>query len=347
MHSTTRAVSVLVLAGATLGLVAIAGPIDPPSGPVSRSYRTLDEVEPRVPIGPETTPGDADSVFRIVEPGSYYLTENIVGESGKHGIEVAADNVTIDLMGFELRGVRDSLDGVVVAEGGFVATAVLNGAAAGWGGTGFDLASGDGARLRDLRAVANGEQGIDTGLNAVVTGCTVLANGRRGIQTGSWATVTDCTASGNGTSGFGGGRTVNYRGCVSTDNLGDGFGLGLGSMIVECSTESNGDAGIALSRECTARGNSCLSNAVGIRTGYGNNRIENNFCTQNSVGFHITTERNFLTGNTASINGLNWDVVGGNAGHVVHMKLGGGFRGDEGGTSPGPAEPGLNYSLSL
>ncbi|HRJ49802.1 MAG TPA: hypothetical protein PKU91_04680, partial [Phycisphaerales bacterium] len=91
--------------GTVIGAMAVsAGPLDPPAGPVAGTYKTLTEVEPRIAINAVNTPGGANSLFRITQPGSYYLTGNITGVIGKHGIEIAASGVTIDLMGFDLQG---------------------------------------------------------------------------------------------------------------------------------------------------------------------------------------------------------------------------------------------------
>ena len=106
--------------------------MNPPAGPVASSGKTLSEVEPRVAITLANTPGDANSIFKITQPGSYYLAANIAGVSGKHGIEIAASNVSIDLMGFALEGVLGSLDGVST-EGLRDSLAVRNGTVSGWG----------------------------------------------------------------------------------------------------------------------------------------------------------------------------------------------------------------------
>jgi hypothetical protein len=70
--------------------------------------KTLDQVEARIPIDATRTPGDASATFRITAPGSYYLTGNITGQSGKVGILVLANDVTIDLNGFSLIGAGNS-----------------------------------------------------------------------------------------------------------------------------------------------------------------------------------------------------------------------------------------------
>jgi len=81
--------AVASLAGLFIAYSAWAGPLDPPAGPVTSTYKTLTEVEPRTAINTTNTPGDADSLFKITQPGSYYLTGNITGVAAKHGIEIA------------------------------------------------------------------------------------------------------------------------------------------------------------------------------------------------------------------------------------------------------------------
>ena len=115
------------------------GSLTPPGAPAP-TMKTLDQIEPRVAINATNTPGDADSLFKITQPGSYYLTGNITGVAGKHGIEIAAPangpGVTIDLMGFELTGVPGSLDGIAATTAGARNIAIVNGAVRAWGGDG-------------------------------------------------------------------------------------------------------------------------------------------------------------------------------------------------------------------
>lgn len=96
--------SLVVLAAVTsLGNAALAGPMTPPPGAPKATMKTLAEVEPRVAINATNTPGDADSVYRITQPGSYYLTGDLTGAPGKYTIQVEADGVTIDLNGYTMR----------------------------------------------------------------------------------------------------------------------------------------------------------------------------------------------------------------------------------------------------
>src|SRR5262245_28629382 len=84
---------------------ALAGDLIPPVGPVLPTMKPLSDVEPRAAISATNTPGDGDSIFRITQPGSYYLTGNITGVAGKSALKVSyADHVTIDLAGFVING---------------------------------------------------------------------------------------------------------------------------------------------------------------------------------------------------------------------------------------------------
>jgi hypothetical protein len=74
-------------------VVSTAGPLNPPAGPVAPTPGP----EPRIAINSTNTPGDADSTFRIAQPGSYYLTGNVSGQNARIGIEIATGGVTLDL----------------------------------------------------------------------------------------------------------------------------------------------------------------------------------------------------------------------------------------------------------
>ncbi|MBK7403312.1 MAG: hypothetical protein IPJ41_01430 [Phycisphaerales bacterium] len=160
--STSAAV---LLAGAAL---LFAGPLDPPSGPVSGTYKTLTEVEPRIAISSANTPGDATSLYKITKPGSYYLTGNVTGKSGRYGIYIEADKVTIDLSGFTLSGVAGSLDGIQGYEG-IRDTTIRNGAVSGWARSGIYIGGGaygyaSGVHIEDVYASDNTYVGISARL---------------------------------------------------------------------------------------------------------------------------------------------------------------------------------------
>jgi len=55
-------------------------------------------------VSATNTPGDGTNTFIISAPGSYFLVGNITGESGKHGVSIQSDDVTLDLNGFAVIG---------------------------------------------------------------------------------------------------------------------------------------------------------------------------------------------------------------------------------------------------
>jgi len=108
--------------------VLVAGPLNPPPGSPAPTYKTLGEVQPRTPV--QTLPGNAQALHVISQPGSYYLTAKVTGVSGKSGILVTSNDVTIDLCGFELDGAGVGL-GAVSAQG-VSGLCVRNGVVANW-----------------------------------------------------------------------------------------------------------------------------------------------------------------------------------------------------------------------
>lgn len=305
--------SIVALAAAVLtgALLSHAGPLSPPTGAPAPTYKTLGEVEPRIPISAATTPGDADSLFKITQPGSYYLTGNLTGVSGKHGIEISASGVTLDLMGYQLLGAPGSFDAVTVTAP-ITNLAVVNGAARGWGGDGFLIAAAN-TRLSGLLAANNGGAGIDTGINAVVTSCAAYQNEIVGIKLGLNGVMSTCSAWGNAGIGISlaGSRAVE---CAAIDNDGGGIVLGSRASAVACRASSNGVYGIgvtndALVSDCSARANA----GPGILVVDSDNRIEGNTCTDNTVGIEVTDFGNYIVRNACSGNTTgNFSIVGGN-----------------------------------
>jgi len=363
-------VSAAVLGSAFGAVLLVAGPLNPPAGAVSSTYKTLTEVEPRIAINATNTPGDADSVFKITQPGSYYLTGNMAGVSGKSGIEVAANSVTIDLNGFALVGVAGSLDGIG-SSSSIARVAIENGTISGWGDEGIDMGTAStvlGARVERVHVSSCGGDGIYLESRAVVRDCVVQSVSGNGISIENAGVVESCIVSGSTLSGIvlqlAGviKNCVAYRntidginlaaagvvsGCDSHDNGGDGIeSAGAGYVtILDCTAHENAGDGIRVGAGAIVENNQCAFNvAAGIHTTGSDCRIERNNCMVNARGIDVDTIGSVIIRNTCSGNSTNWDVASGNVILVVNATTAGAVSGNAGGTAPGSTDPNANFS---
>ena len=311
-------------AACALGLAALFPVVlTPPSfaaGPV-KAPDTSAPAEARTPIGLDTTPGDTDSLYRITQPGSYFLTGNLTGVSGKCGIEIAASRVTIDLNGFTMQGVAGSLDGIHVSDlfqqltvrngaisgwsngvyaayedGHFVDLTFSNNAAAGlWAGTGIItdcIASGNGMfGVRALtgsvltRVVArSNHDGIWTvGDGLRLVDCTARENIAYGIVlAGDSNTIVGCSATDNGIDGFQAGGYTSFERCTAKNNVANGFVVASGGTLGHCTAFFNNLSGFKLSPGTVLTESTANSNTQdGVETS-SHARVEN--CTATSNG---------------------------------------------------------------
>ncbi|HVZ94991.1 MAG TPA: right-handed parallel beta-helix repeat-containing protein [Phycisphaerales bacterium] len=314
-----------------------AGDLTPPAGPVLPTPGP----EPRTPIDAVHTPGDATALFIISQAGSYYLTGPVNGVSGKAGIRVAASNVTIDLMGYTLKGVAGSTDGITLPTSGILNTVIRNGTVSSWGQDGIDVQLGTEARIEDVAAFGNTSRGIQVGQTGVIVRCTASTNGSIGFFTSTACTISESTARINGGDGFSLGARSVIRGCTASANVGAGISLGTGAgawqctssgstagsgivtaaaaIIVGCNASGNALNGIDATSDCVIQGNICDSNGSAVADGSGiritntDNRIEGNNCTDNDIGIHVIASGNLIIRNSCSGNtGGNWDLVANN-----------------------------------
>jgi hypothetical protein len=171
---------------AVIGMLAAGvrgGPLDPPGSPSETDGVRL----PGTPI---------DAPFQIVEPGHYYLTRNITIPAQGIGVEIIADDVTLDLGGFTIDGPGGDDTGIHVGGGSHVRVynGIVTGAETGVDVSGFDVrisdvtVSGasvgfrliDGAVLENCKAVSN-DVGVAIDGNATVRECAIRFSDNSGI----------------------------------------------------------------------------------------------------------------------------------------------------------------------
>lgn len=335
--------------------VAMGGPLDPPPGPVAPTFKTLTEVEPRKVLNQTNAPGDADSIFRITQPGSYYLEANITGATGKHGIEIAASGVTIDLNGFDLVGIASvsSQDGIRTATIGFESITIRNGSIRNWSGDGIDLSTSlsFNCRIEGIVASHNAGTGIQASAGGTVTKCSAYFNSGSGITAAGSVVISECSVSRNAALGIigGSGTTVSRSSAYLNNTV--GISVGIGGLVTECTAQSNGSDGILCGNRSTIRGNVCSLNGnqftgAGIRTTGTGSRIEGNHCSEADVGIDIDGTANIIIRNTCTANTTNWTIVAGNvvAPIVQGTTNAAAINGNTFAGSMGSTDPNANYT---
>jgi hypothetical protein len=298
------------------------------SGPPAPSMKTLDQIEPRTPIG--------SLPFAINTPGSYYFTTNLSG----HGavITINTNNVVLDLNGFTLgsTGPATGGQGIVVmsARDNIV---VRNGMLRnlGWAINAFSASSssferlhvtgnsvggigvGDNCQIIDSIIVGNTNAGILAGQNCTISGCQVNAN-TQGIRAGSNCQIINSTASGNTNLGIGVGDHSTISRCETVGNGGDGLQVGAGGRIVECTSAQNRGHGVFLARTGSAVYASLIKNNFlsGISSELASPEVPNSgvYILEDCVvrdnlrhGIHLTFCCNTVTG--CSVMGNGWDGI--------------------------------------
>jgi len=274
---TSMALSWCALGALLVCSSALGGQLAPPPGPVTPTMKPLDAIEPRTCVS--DLPGDATAVHVISAPGNYYLTKDIVGKQGAHGIRIDAPDVSVDLNGFSLRGVAGSLDGIhfsppapatVSIHGCPTWTPVRCGSVvSGWGGDGIHLRNTTRCGLAHVRVVNCGGDGISVesppnvtepmGLGIMVVDSST--NGGAGLRTNDaasadkWFWIRDLETRANGaegvsvTAGQSSKIQIDADGCVSSGNALDGVRVDVDSDTVgrvrfrRCSSSDNGGGG--------------------------------------------------------------------------------------------------------
>ena len=297
------ALALLSTLNSQLSTAFAQGSLTPPGAPAP-TMKTADQIysklDPRTIVNAVNTPGDANNLFIITNSGSYYLTTNLAGVSGKNGISIATNNVTLDLNGFSLLGVSGIHYGIDIRSAQTNVT-VQNGAISGWGGAGVTsenvtsvnmvferlnvLANSYGIWMNGEGVVrdCNCQNNLNDGFSCyggVISGCTADNNGGYGFSVFN-ATVSGCEAQNNGADGIYA-ESGTVSGCNVQNNAYDGIDL-YGGAMSGCSAKNNTYHGIEV-QPGTVSGCSVVNNGLSgiLVIGPGSEAI-GNYCIGNNT----------------------------------------------------------------
>jgi len=189
----------------------------------------------------------------ISDPGSYRLTSNLYPQREHGAIEIAADDVTIDLNGFTIT--TDHADGINGVSGR--SNIVIRNGTIRNGSTPVNLQFSSFVHLMQIQVYEATFAGVVLGDHASITDSSIHYNRTEGLRVGAYALIA--------------------RNVVS-DNTSDGINAGNGS-IIEGNIVAHNQQGIVCNF-CTITGNSVYSNdQAGIHVT--NALINNNTAFQN------------------------------------------------------------------
>lgn len=252
-----------VAAAAALAMLGsvYAGPLSPPAGPITSTYKTLGDVEARTPI--QSLGGNASALYVVSASGSYYLTGNITAQPGKRGIFIAASDVVLDLNGFTLFGGSTGDDAILVVG---TNVTVRNGAIRDWvkegvdafgsnnvcvqdvtvtnSSAGYGIIAGDNSRFSNC-TVTNSAAGFIAGQEARAGSCLSRDNATAGFQFGAGANLSDCSAMATtgGAPAFNVGDESVLNGCIARHCSGSGFLIGASARVHGCIAQSDASSG--------------------------------------------------------------------------------------------------------
>ena len=200
--------------------------------------------------------------YTISSSGFYFIAKDLSCAAGSHGIEITADNVTLDLMGFSLIGPGDTGSSCGIYMNTRTNVEIRNGTVRNFAYCGIreNTTGGTGDRIINIRVKDNFSHGIYlSGKSHLIKQCTAVSNGGIGIAASLGSTVTGNTCYNNTVDGIGVGTGSTVTGNTCYNNSDDGISAGLGCTVTGNTCYNNINHGIRLSEYCLVDQNTAYS----------------------------------------------------------------------------------------
>jgi hypothetical protein len=140
-------------------------------------------------INQSNVSGNPTVLHIIDQPGSYRLTSDLAVPAGRNGIDINADDVTLDLNGFTIRGPGGAGTTRGIALGTGTNIEIRNGTVRDISGSGIHATAATAVRVIDVRVLNVDDVGINLEAGAMppfgqhlVRGCTVRGSGAEGVR---------------------------------------------------------------------------------------------------------------------------------------------------------------------
>lgn len=214
-------------------------------------------------------PTKINNCTTITERGSYELANNLETCKTKGGVSdclvIAANFVTIDLRGFEMRFCtlgRDVLQGDGITDGGEERKGIVvrDGTITNFRHGIFLLS--EGVHVDRVRVIGNTQIGMTVGQSSTVTNNTALNNGNHGVLAGPRSTVSGNTSNNNGHDGLTVGLGSTVTGNTASSNAQDGItGFTADINLIGNTAYGNGQNGINVVCPSNVIGNTATGNS--------------------------------------------------------------------------------------
>ncbi len=240
----------------------------------------------------------------ISAPGSYYLTGNL--SCTGHGVTIASNDVTLDLMGFTISGDGEANEyGIYI--NGASNVEIKNGTVRGFDIGVYATNTGNYIRVINLRMSHNGDGMHLLSRGNIIKSCSAGENQADGFFIGAGSVVSNNTAYKNSGTGLFIGYGSTVTGNTAFDNTTVGIDAGTGSTLTDNIAYSNDGVGIKVGTASVVTHNSSSHNAVGIEVAAGSTLTNNTCFKNNSWGIVVDNFANYpgetsVTNNSVTYN---------------------------------------------